>query len=395
MATIYIGEKLDFLMKLTDTSNVTLARALNFESSHISRIRAGQRGLPKQRSFLEPASEFFARKIKEPFQIRGAEDVICPGRAWPKRPASQAALIARWLSSEDVERPFFSDAGEKKRSQSKQPEPVSSTGVFVHEGPKRSANVFYYGNEGRRQAVERFLEEISNAPEGQTMLLYSDESMDWLMEDPAFTRNWMQMMMQLLKNGTHIVMIHSISRSLGEMMDALKDWMPLYMAGDIEPWFCPKLRDEIFRQTRFVAPGIGAVVGSCLGNRPDHSSSIYVVDTDMVNNLEDEFRSFLEYCKPLMRIYRADNRDTLQEDLARFEAMKGDMTAFKDVQQGYIFLKSDACLIFSPPEANIVFAIKEPMLLSGISEMLSSYPKARGDLATNLLNICRKEFKID
>ena len=44
-----IADKLNFLMKVTGTKNNMLSRALNFDASHISRIRTGQRGLPSHR----------------------------------------------------------------------------------------------------------------------------------------------------------------------------------------------------------------------------------------------------------------------------------------------------------------------------------------------------------
>ena len=50
------SEKLDLLMSLTGTSNSALGRALSYDPSYISRVRAGKRGLPRRQPFLQPAS---------------------------------------------------------------------------------------------------------------------------------------------------------------------------------------------------------------------------------------------------------------------------------------------------------------------------------------------------
>ena len=70
-----LAEKLDFLLRLTDTSNSALGRALGFDASYISRIRSGKRGLPRDRFFLEPAAAYFARELQDyPLRKSAAAD---------------------------------------------------------------------------------------------------------------------------------------------------------------------------------------------------------------------------------------------------------------------------------------------------------------------------------
>jgi transcriptional regulator with XRE-family HTH domain len=396
MATVYIGKKLDFLMKLTGVTNNELAKALNFDSSHISRIRSGQRGLPKQRSFLEPAAEFFARKIREPYQIKGAQDVVCPGRAWPGRPAARAALIARWLSEENVDRPFFSEPNEGGgKTPAAREKTVSTTGIFFDSpAPFRTANVFYYGNEGKRTSALRFLNEVIERPDAPGLLLYSDEDMSWLTEDPYFTKEWMERMIQVLKKGCSVTMVHSVSRSVGEMLSAIRSWMPLYLAGRIDPWFCPKLRDGVFCQTRFIASCTAAILGGSMGNDPGNSNSIYIEDPEMIRRQEAAFRSFLNDCRPLMRIYREGNRETLREDVDQFEEMRESCRAVCDPRLGSLFVKESAALLFSPPEARTVFAIKERALVAGLGELVSRDGACSDGEAAELLRSCREAFGI-
>ena len=41
-----LAEKLDYIMKLTNTKNSDLAKALDFDPSYVSRMRSGKRGIP-------------------------------------------------------------------------------------------------------------------------------------------------------------------------------------------------------------------------------------------------------------------------------------------------------------------------------------------------------------
>lgn len=62
------SEKLDFLMKLTTTTNKELADILFFDSSYISKLRRGYRKT-KDIVLIEKISGFFAKKIYLPSQF--------------------------------------------------------------------------------------------------------------------------------------------------------------------------------------------------------------------------------------------------------------------------------------------------------------------------------------
>ena len=75
-----IGDKLNFLMLVTETRNNILGKAIAFDPSYISRIRTGSRGVPKHRDFIYPAAAFFAQAVQTKEQKEKLAEVICPGR---------------------------------------------------------------------------------------------------------------------------------------------------------------------------------------------------------------------------------------------------------------------------------------------------------------------------
>lgn len=302
----YIGRKLDFLMNLTGAKNSALAHALNFDTSHISRIRINERGLPRRRSFIEPAADYFARRIKEPYQVKAAADAICPGQPWPTRQEDAAVLIAAWLAV---------GSGESPNRRNEDADSAAPRG--------RRGKSAYLGTAGKREAVARFFTDVLSEATVSPLLLYSNEDMEWLFGDTAFARRWMEWMTVYLRRGGKLKIVHSLGRNIGEMLLAVQKWSPLYLIGDVDPYYCPKIRDGIFHQTRFIAQGCAAVISSSVDGKSEGMCNLYIDDQEAVGALEGEFTNFLSLCRPLMTVYRADSAKRLFWTVAQFEDAAG------------------------------------------------------------------------
>ena len=241
-----LSGKLDFLMKLTDTSNSALGRALGFDPSYISRIRSGKRGLPKDRFFLEPAAAFFAEQLQEhPLRRNTAAEALCPGRSWPETANEAEKLLLGWFSlderqdTERVERLLNGLAAARL---------MWPEAKLPPEGGGPAGTVFYYGTEGKREAVLRLLQDYYATDAPKELLIYTDEKVVWLSADAAYTQRWSETVLRLIERGVRIRIIHTVSRERGEMLDGLRRWTPLYLTGAVEAWYYPKPRDGVFRR---------------------------------------------------------------------------------------------------------------------------------------------------
>lgn len=311
------SEKLDVLMSITGTSNSALGRALSYDASYISRVRSGKRGLPRRQPFLAPASALFARAILSPVQRNAAASLLTPGRAWPEDPEQGAAILLRWLSSapEDMNEPidqFFQSLTAAPRA------PQSRPNAPLPPEADAADPAFYYGNRGKREAVYRFLADLCADGQPHDLHLVSDESMTWLTEDPSFARQWSALLETLLAQGGTITIIHTIDRSLGEMLGGLRQWIPLYLTGGILPYYCPQLRDGILRRSLFVSPGRGALAANSIADRTEGMINLYTRRPEAAAAYETEFQNYLALCRPLMDIYTANRTQAL---LPRLEAM--------------------------------------------------------------------------
>ena len=276
------NERIDLLMRVTGTSNAQLARALSFDASYISRIRTGKRGLPRERSFIEPAAAFFARNVRNSLQAATLAREMGMPQGWPDDEREVERLIAAWLVGERCpETPGDLDSSV-----------TSESDEAEHEGEEgRSSTVrLFFGGEGRRQAALTFLDEIARRGRPTELLLQSDEDIAWMHADASFVDVWTHLMAGLAQAGCTFTVVHTVSRDGGEMWEGVREWLPLYLGGATRPYYYPRLRDGVRKRSLFVARGTCAVVANSVTGMEGDVLSMMLTDGDarLLEALPDE-----------------------------------------------------------------------------------------------------------
>lgn len=339
-------EKLDFLMKLTNTTNSALSLQIKLDSSHISRLRRGQRGALKDTACIKSIGAYFARNCKEEYQRKTIAETLKLSAAVADS-SKLSEYITKWLIDEKTEEAtavgnFLNGFSNFNSRQA--PSDIHKQTNATDEYPQADISV-YYGVEGKRTAAVCFLSEVIAQNKPQTLLLFSDEATDWMTADSEFASKWASLMMQLLSKGNRIKIIHTVSQDLDEMLNAIRQWMPLYMTGLIEPYFYPKKKDGIFKQTLFISPGVSAVISSSIGKSTDNAANMLIRNSAMISAYTEEFNQYLSLCKPLMRIYTAKDKEAYFETLLEYEKEKSNS-----------FIKTESLSILTMPE-NVVSGI--------------------------------------
>ena len=335
--------KLDFLMSLTETRNSVLSKAVAFDPSYISRIRSGQRGIPKIPQFTEKAADYFARNLRSEDQRAVLAEAMGLAGMLPEDRDELVTVIAEWLSEENKETEkavgrfigsftrnlsaaafgtdaamFRGEAGAEKK------EGAEAPGLDrIRERTEALERQYaggkpMIGNEGKRDAVERFLGRLCLTGKPYRLLLFSDEEMSWLYEDPDFAKRWAALLLRLLSAGTRIVIPHNITRNKREMFEAVEKWIPLYMTGSIEPWYYPGFRDGIIRRSLFIAEGTSALTSSSVGTRTEGMLNLLNDDPLQVEALTLEFQNYLSLCRPLMQVFTPGMSKELTRTLLKF-----------------------------------------------------------------------------
>jgi hypothetical protein len=376
-----LADKLDYIMKLTNTKNSDLAKALNFDPSYVSRMRSGKRGLPNHHPFVEPAARFFARRVTEDYQKKSLSAAILDGKEWPEDLDVARIVIGAWFNDDS---PSYNDTITRfleRMSKTDTLDPAAAYGEptaadlmagFIPGAGEPAEVDFFYGLEGKRDAVFRLLEELVNAGGPSTLLMHTDENMDWLSESKYYSSRWSSLLAHFLNQGGKIIIIHTIYRNLSDMLSAIERWMPLYLTGKVEPWYCPHLRDGILRRTFFICPEKNlALVSNSIGQHTERVPSILVRHPAAVSAYEQEFRDFLDLCRPLASITPLKSLSEVPSDLRTYafrfqlaDNLPKDIRLYVDEKKGVAVVHTAApFLIMHTDEPHLIRVFMDYWLL--------------------------------
>jgi len=313
-------EKLNLLMSVQNIPNNKLAKALSVDPSLVSRWRNGSRKLAKHSEYITGIATYFSNQS-------GSKNTLIEILDIPKSDDMDSALLSDkiwyWLSDELTPDTLLVNqflARFNQAKESKLPPFIPELLLNAPSGKKLNVEV-YYGNDGKRQSAIKFLTSVITNKATCTLKLYSDDSMDWMLEDADFSLKWAHLVAEVIRLGNRIVIIHTINRGADEMNAAIDRWLPLYMTGAIEPYYYLGQQESPFKHTLFLAPEIVALTSRAIVV----SEQLLYHDPTMLAALDLEFNAYLEHCRPLMKVFTMKEIDKFQNLIKEFESQKGNM----------------------------------------------------------------------
>lgn len=296
------GKRLAAVMELANLSNFRLAKALNVDVSVISKYRSGVRVPRINNPLIHDIAMVLTPRI---FSLDAAAGLcrimgVQPDEVADEKLASRC--LEAWLRDfgtvdtsliesflEDIDA-FSPDTTLSLMS------PENAAG-----DAEQDEESFYYGPKGLRRAVLRFLS--GAACRGKTtLMLYSDQNMEWLTGNTEFSAKWMSLMSAFVRAGGKIRIIHNVDRSLEEMLAAITSWIPLYISGSIESWYSTKRGGERFSHTMFINPEHACVISGYVLGREKNARYAFVTDKDELAYYQVFFNDLMEDCRPLFVI---------------------------------------------------------------------------------------------
>ena len=104
----------------------------------------------------------------------------------------------------------------------------------------------YYGLEEMRTGELDFLKATVLGRSREPVFLCSDMPMDDLAADEDFKKKYLFGLAMVLKKGLHLNVVHNLDRPFSELMLGLQGWVPMYMTGQISPYYLKGVQNNVY-----------------------------------------------------------------------------------------------------------------------------------------------------
>ena len=166
----------------------------------------------------------------------------------------------------------------------------------------------YYGIEEMKKGELDFFKATVLSKNNDPIFMCSDMPMEDMAQDIEFGKKWMFAIAMTLKKGFHLNIIHNLDRPFNEMMLGLESWIPIYMTGQVSPYYFKGLQDNIYCHFNYVS-GTVALFGECINGY--HNKGKYTLTTNKndISYYKTKSKILLNKATPLMEIYKKENKN--------------------------------------------------------------------------------------
>ena len=310
------ASKMNLLIDALKINASELASALNYDPSYISRVRANKRQPYDIPSFISKVSQYIVEHFKSTSNKEIVAAMIGVSLESIKDNTAYYDALNEWLGSDSFTatsnfKPdpssFLSKVDEFNLSD--YIEAIHYNDIKVPSLPFYiSPNKTYLGLKAIKDGELDFFKATVLSKSSEDVFLFNDMPMEDLAKDPEFSKKWMFGLAVMLKKGLHINMVHNLNRPFNELMMGLEGWIPLYMTGQISPYYLKEKTNDVFGHVHY-SSGEAALVGDCLISHHDRAHYYLTRKKDEVAIYREYDKYLLEEALPLMKIYRFENME--------------------------------------------------------------------------------------
>lgn len=314
---------LNTLLRLLNVRSSELAKALSYDPSHISKVLSNRRRPGDIGKFTAETAAFLAERCISAGEteavalLLGCEEELLGS----KRGACEQMIL--WLGSNKA---APEDSDPIARFLEKMEDfnlddfirSIRFDDLRVPTAPfQLPTTKTYTGIAQMMESELDFMKATVLSRSKKDCIMYSDMPLGEMAKNPEFPKKYLFGMAMLMKKGLHLNLIHDVNRPFHEMMLGLEGNIPLYMTGQISPYYLTASQSSVFCHLLKVS-GAAALEGHAIaGHQADGKYTLYKSKDD-VQHYRRRAEQLLQKAQPLMDIYRSDRREEYFSALRRF-----------------------------------------------------------------------------
>ena len=339
------SNNLNTLITSLNINTHEMSKYIVFDASHISRIRYGKAKPSNPVEFSNKICSYILNRYKNPDDINNLMMIIGCKKSDLSNEKIYSTLF-NWLTSEIVPvKNQISDFLHHLDSFNLDDyiKVIKFDELKVPSIPFYKAKTkHYYGIEEMKQGELNFFKGTVLSKSKEDIFMCSDMPMEDMAKDIDFGKKWMFAIAMCLKKGHHLNIIHNLDRPFNKMMLGLESWIPIYMTGQISPYYLSNLKNNIYNHLNYVSAA-ATLSGECINGF--HNKGMYYLTTNKneIEYYKEKSNLLLKKAKPLMEIYRENNIKEYHLFLKKDENIECDRTRY--ISSLPLFTISDELLI--------------------------------------------------
>ena len=306
-----LREKFSVLCNVFSVNISDISKILKYDSSYISRIKNGKRNPAKPQKFAFDVAVYFSgyyssdsdKKIMaeilgvKPTRIKTRDDYISSLANWltdsktAKKLENPTEKFLTALNSFDLNEYIKAIRFDKLKVPS-----------LPFQLPTAKS---YCGIEEMKNGELDFLKATALSKSKHRVFMCSDMQMDDMADDTEFSKKYMFGLAAILKKGLHLDVVHNLNRPFNELMLGFECWIPLYMTGQISPYYLKGVHNQIFCHFLNVS-GAAALSGECISGFHTKGRYYLTKKQEELSYYQERSSCILKKAHLLMDIYRED-----------------------------------------------------------------------------------------
>lgn len=317
---IFYYQKFDILLRELEINVSKMASALHYDPSYISKIRTGKRTPSDVRGFAENVCGYIVRNFSGQEELNKIVALTGCDNETLMHPENSFILLRNWLCSGKYETMDYISGFLQKMDEFNLDDYIRAIHFDSFKVPKVPFQLpvsrQYYGLKEMREGELDFRKHTVLSKSMEPLHLCCDMPVEDMAQDQEFAKKYMFGLAMVLKKGLHIHIIHDVERPMKDMMLGLENWIPLYMTGQISPYYLKGIQNKVYSHLHYTS-GQAAMTGDCISGHHDTAHYYLTSRKEEVEICRKNTKYLLKKAHPLMKIYREEKRAALFDFLEK------------------------------------------------------------------------------